>query len=234
MRFNRFRLGIALSVAAVAVTAAYFISTAEGSRQTAARYVKHEYRIPMRDGVKLFTQVCAPRDGSKTYSFLVERTPFGVQPYGEDQYRPQLGASSEFDRAGYIFVVQDVRGRFQSEGKFVDMRPHVDRSRSSFRFTPTTSSPGPLNRSSRPPKSAISLTMGPRTDTSSFLHTDRAPSGLPGSSAILCWTRTSGMIVLTTTGKYGTSRSTSAEGRKLGPLDFGSATNFSLASFSTT
>jgi putative CocE/NonD family hydrolase len=125
MRFN-WRIGIALSVAAVAVTTSYFVSTSDGPRQTAARYVKHEYRIPMRDGVKLFTQVYVPRDGSRTYPFLVQRTPFGVQPYREDRYRPQLGASSEFDRAGYIFVFQDVRGRFQSEGEFVDMRPHVD------------------------------------------------------------------------------------------------------------
>jgi uncharacterized protein len=125
-RFNWVRIGVALSVAAVAVTTPYFVRTADGPRQTEARYVKHEYRIPMRDGVKLFTQIYVPRDGSKTYPFLVQRTPFGVQPYGEDRYRPQLGASSEFDRAGFIFVFQDVRGRFQSEGKFVDMRPHVD------------------------------------------------------------------------------------------------------------
>lgn len=117
--------GIAL--AAVAVIATNCVRTADGTRRTAARYIKHEYRIPMRDGVKLFTQVYLPKDGSKTYPFLVQRTPFGVQPYGEDRYRPQLGASPEFDRAGYIFVFQDVRGRFQSEGEFVDMRPHIDR-----------------------------------------------------------------------------------------------------------
>jgi uncharacterized protein len=125
-RFNWVHIAIALSVATAAVTTFYFVRIADGPRQTRAWYVKHEYRIPMRDGVKLFTQVYVPRDGSKTYPFLVQRTPFGVQPYGEDRYRPQLGASSEFDRAGYIFVFQDVRGRFQSEGKFVDMRPHVD------------------------------------------------------------------------------------------------------------
>ena len=93
---------------------------------TEARYTKHEFRIPMRDGVKLFTQVYVPKDASRPYPFLVMRTPFGVTPYGEGNYRRLLGPSESFDRAGYIFVFQDVRGRYQSEGAFVDMRPHIE------------------------------------------------------------------------------------------------------------
>ena len=124
MRFPRVRFAIALSVAVVAVAAWYFFRDA--ARQTRAKYIKREYRIPMRDGVTLFTQVYIPRDASKAYPILVQRTPFSVQPYGENLYRPQLGPGSEFDRSGYIFVFQDVRGRFQSEGNFVDMRPHID------------------------------------------------------------------------------------------------------------
>jgi putative CocE/NonD family hydrolase len=89
-----------------------------------ANYTKHEYRIPMRDGVKLFTQIYAPKDTSQLHPFLVVRTPFSVAPYGDEAYRPLLGSSESFDKAGYIFVFQDVRGRFQSEGQFVDMRPH--------------------------------------------------------------------------------------------------------------
>ena len=88
-----------------------------------ANYTKREYRIPMRDGVKLFTQVYAPKNTSQPLPFLIMRTPFGVIPYGEDAFRRQLGPSESFDKAGYIFVFQDVRGRFQSEGQFVDMRP---------------------------------------------------------------------------------------------------------------
>jgi len=93
-------------------------------------YTKYEYRIPMRDGVRLFTAVYVPKDSSRAYPFLIDRTPYSVGPYGVDQYRSQLGPSPEFDKAGYIFVFQDVRGRFMSEGQFVEMRPHVDNKKS--------------------------------------------------------------------------------------------------------
>jgi uncharacterized protein len=93
-------------------------------------YTKYEYRIPMRDGVHLFTAIYVPKDNSRTYPFLINRTPYSVGPYGEDQYRTRLGPSPEFDKAGYIFVVQDVRGRWMSEGKFVEMRPHIDNKKS--------------------------------------------------------------------------------------------------------
>jgi uncharacterized protein len=91
-----------------------------------AHYTKYEYRIPMRDGVHLFTAVYLPKDTSQTYPFLVARTPYSISPYGVDQYRTRLGPSEKFERAGYIFVFQDVRGRYMSEGKFIDVRPHVD------------------------------------------------------------------------------------------------------------
>jgi len=91
-----------------------------------AHYTKYEYRIPMRDGVHLFTAVYAPKDASRSYPFLIERTPYSVSPYGVDQYRSQLGPSPDFDKAGYIFVFQDARGRYMSEGKFVEMVPHID------------------------------------------------------------------------------------------------------------
>jgi putative CocE/NonD family hydrolase len=94
-------------------------------------YTKYEYRIPMRDGAKLFTSVYVPKDSSHPYPFLISRTPYSVAPYGVDQYRSQLGPSPDFDRAGYIFVFQDVRGRFMSEGTFVEMRPHIDTKKSS-------------------------------------------------------------------------------------------------------
>ena len=89
-------------------------------------YTKYEYRIPMRDGVRLFTAVYVPKDSSHPYPFLINRTPYSVAPYGVDQYRTQLGPAPEFDKAGYVFVMQDVRGRFMSEGTFVEMRPHID------------------------------------------------------------------------------------------------------------
>jgi putative CocE/NonD family hydrolase len=93
-------------------------------------YTKYEYRIPMRDGVHLFTAVYVPKDSSQPYPFLINRTPYSVAPYGVDQYRARLGPSPDFDKAGYIFVMQDVRGRYMSEGTFVEMRPHIDNKKS--------------------------------------------------------------------------------------------------------
>ncbi|MFZ0735146.1 MAG: CocE/NonD family hydrolase [Candidatus Sulfotelmatobacter sp.] len=93
-------------------------------------YTKYEFRIPMRDGVHLFTSVYVPKDSSRKYPFLIDRTPYSVSPYGVDQYRTQLGPSPDFDKAGYIFVFQDVRGRYMSEGTFIEMRPHIDHKKS--------------------------------------------------------------------------------------------------------
>ncbi len=93
-------------------------------------YTKYEYRIPMRDGVHLFTSIYVPKDSTRSYPFLINRTPYSVAPYGVDLYRKQLGPSPEFDKAGYIFVNQDVRGRYMSEGTFVEMRPHIDNKKS--------------------------------------------------------------------------------------------------------
>jgi len=87
-------------------------------------YSKFEYRIPMRDGVKLFTSVYLPNDTSQPYPMLMVRTPYSVAPYGADQYKTRLGPSQTFDTEGYIFVFQDVRGKYLSEGEFDNMRPH--------------------------------------------------------------------------------------------------------------
>ena len=91
-----------------------------------AHYTKYEYRIPMRDGAHLFTAIYVPKDTSRAYPFLMTRTPYSVGPYGEDHYKTRLGPSEAFERAGYIFVFQDVRGRYQSEGRFVDMPAQFD------------------------------------------------------------------------------------------------------------
>ncbi|MQA21749.1 CocE/NonD family hydrolase [Rugamonas rivuli] len=95
-------------------------------------YTKYEFRIPMRDGVRLFTAVYVPKDAGKTYPFLIQRTPYsaGVQSggelhYGVDFYPEHIGPSQDFENSGYIFVKQDVRGRYMSEGKWVEMTPHV-------------------------------------------------------------------------------------------------------------
>jgi len=94
---------------------------------TKANYVKHEYQIPMRDGVKLFTIVYAPKDTSQTYPFLIDRTPYSIGPYGPDNYRAVIGPSEIIEREGFIVVYQDVRGRYMSEGEFDDIPPRKTR-----------------------------------------------------------------------------------------------------------
>ncbi len=79
----------------------------------------------MRDGVTLFTSVYLPIDSSKTYPILLNRTPYRVAPYGTSSFKKSLGPSPQFTKDGYIFVYQDVRGRFMSEGTFVNMRPFI-------------------------------------------------------------------------------------------------------------
>jgi len=101
-----------------------------------ATYTKYEFRIPMRDGVKLFTAVYVPKDSSKTYPFLVQRTPYSVgvstdgeSKYGVDYTPKSFGLPQDFADSGYIFVRQDVRGRYMSEGKWQEMTPHVKANR---------------------------------------------------------------------------------------------------------
>jgi putative CocE/NonD family hydrolase len=91
-----------------------------------ANFTKYEYRIPMRDGKRLFTAVYVPKDTSQQYPILLMRTPYSVGPYGVDKYPPGLGPSTWFIKEGYIFANQDVRGRWMSEGTFVNMRPQQD------------------------------------------------------------------------------------------------------------
>ena len=78
----------------------------------------------MRDGVQLFTAVYVPKDTKERYPIMLSRTPYSVQPYGVDAYKSNLGPSPLFGTEGYIVVYQDVRGRWMSEGEFVNMRPH--------------------------------------------------------------------------------------------------------------
>jgi len=94
---------------------------------TKAHYVKHEHLIPMRDGVKLFTVVYVPKDTSQNYPIMIQRTPYSAAPYGPGNYKPVLGPSETFEKEGFIFAYQDVRGRYMSEGEFVDIPPRKAR-----------------------------------------------------------------------------------------------------------
>lgn len=89
-------------------------------------YTKVERMIPMRDGVNLFTAIYIPKDIATTnqYPFIMQRTPYSCSPYGEDQYTTRLTQYIHLAREGYIFVFQDVRGKYMSEGEYVNIRPH--------------------------------------------------------------------------------------------------------------
>jgi putative CocE/NonD family hydrolase len=99
----------------------------EGEKFVRERYTKDEQLVPMRDGVKLFTSIYVPKNQSKKYPILLMRTPYSVRPYGKEAYRSGLGPSHDFEVEGYIFVFQDVRGCYMSEGQFENMRPHLDK-----------------------------------------------------------------------------------------------------------
>lgn len=128
-RFQR-SLNLASSLAALLVMAMP-VSSVSAQPINAAwigeNYRKVEARIPMRDGVKLFTSIYVPRDTvGRSFPVLMTRTPYSAQPYG-DGVRSSLGPSSNprFAREGFIFVTQDVRGRWMSEGNFTSMTPHI-------------------------------------------------------------------------------------------------------------
>ncbi len=88
-------------------------------------YNKYEFMIPMRDGIKLFTNVYVPKDTSKTYPMMMMRTCYSVAPYGADKYPYLLGPSPEFMKEGFIFVYQDVRGKHHSEGNWTEITPFI-------------------------------------------------------------------------------------------------------------
>ncbi len=96
----------------------------QGADYLRSHYFKQACLIPMRDGVKLFTLIYSPRDTNRSYSIMMVRTPYGISPYGETNFPETLGPSAEFARHGFIFVYQDARGRYRSEGRYVDMPPH--------------------------------------------------------------------------------------------------------------
>jgi len=126
-----FALPAVLVLAFTAVHAQPASPSAPKEDYVRAHYTKYEFRIPMRDGKRLFTAVYVPKDlAGGPYPFLMDRTPYSVAPYGEDRYPLRLGPSDEFEKGGYIFVYQDVRGRWMSEGDYIEMRPHIDEKKS--------------------------------------------------------------------------------------------------------
>ncbi len=113
---------ILLLVAALFTNAQY----AQDSAWIKEHYYKIERYIPMRDGIKLFTCAYIPKDSSAKHPILLTRTPYSCAPYGETNFNANLWNRHQryYMRENYIIVTQDVRGRWMSEGEYVDVRPY--------------------------------------------------------------------------------------------------------------
>jgi len=133
MKLNRFyKLSIVILLivfSAVALLAQPQGQMTQQQRELAdyikSHYTKGEVMIPMRDGVKLFACIYEPKDKKQKYPIMFDRTPYSVGPYGPDAYKNVLGPDELFPREGYIFVYEDVRGRYMSEGVYEDVRPYI-------------------------------------------------------------------------------------------------------------
>lgn len=98
--------------------------------QTGKNFVKENYTkidttIKMRDGVKLYTVIYMPKDNTQRYPFLIQRTPYSAGPYGDTTYPNRTGTNTALLNEKYIFVNQDVRGRYMSEGTNLEVTPHI-------------------------------------------------------------------------------------------------------------
>jgi putative CocE/NonD family hydrolase len=116
-----------LSITGIGNTDLAGVSFMRKSAFAKEHYVKKELYIPMRDGVKLFTAVYIPKEASaeKSFPFMLHRTPYGIGPYGSDAFPFNMAPGNAMMEEGYIFVHQDVRGRFKSEGTWQNMTPHI-------------------------------------------------------------------------------------------------------------
>ena len=105
-------------------------------------YTKTEVDIPMRDGIKLHTTIHAPKNTDQLYPILMQRTPYSSRPYGKGAMKTQIGPNKHLMKEGYIFVYQDVRGRWMSEGVYDNMRAYIPhkkrRTKQTNLQTPTT------------------------------------------------------------------------------------------------
>lgn len=104
------------------------------SAQTKSNFVKENYNktdtmITMRDGIRLKTIIYTPKDETQSYPFLIERTPYSSAPYGPDKFPNRIGPNSSLMNEKYIFVYQDVRGRYMSEGVNLEVTPYIENKR---------------------------------------------------------------------------------------------------------
>ncbi len=132
---KRMRIAAAVCVAAwiAGAWAAGWVHVREARAQApsslidvSAVYTKRDAMIPMRDGVRLHTEIYVPKNSAEKLPFLITRTPYGTND-DEKGYSSLFNIYQEMIPEGYIFVMQDIRGRYGSEGKFVMQRPPRDR-----------------------------------------------------------------------------------------------------------
>lgn len=121
-----------------AVTLFIGASCVKVKTSVSGEYTKKEVYITMRDGVKLYTVIYSPKDLSEKYPILLERTPYSVAPYGAEKFPENIGPSPVYQKEKFIFVYQDVRGKFMSEGNYVNMRPYIPNKTSSKDIDETT------------------------------------------------------------------------------------------------
>src|SRR5579862_2682169 len=112
---------IAFSIASL--TAANLCASDTNQAWLEEHYVKYEHRIPMRDGTRLFTRVYVPKDDSQPWPIMLTRTPYGLKPYGVHNYTDPSGSFFALAKDKFILATQDVRGRYGSDGEFVQVRP---------------------------------------------------------------------------------------------------------------
>ncbi len=112
------------------LTCLLLLSSITNIAQTGPKYVQEHYNkidttIAMRDGIKLYTVIFVPKDSTEQYPFLMERTPYSAAPYGAKNYPDAVGPNNSLMKEKYIFVVQDVRGRYMSEGINLEVTPYI-------------------------------------------------------------------------------------------------------------
>ncbi len=116
-------------------TAFAFLLSQAAPAQPAKNFVKENYTkkdttIKMRDGVNLYTVIYIPKDAGQKYPILMERTPYSAGPYGDTSYSWRVGPNENLMKEKYIFVYQDVRGRYMSEGINQEVTPHIAQKKS--------------------------------------------------------------------------------------------------------
>ena len=118
-----------LFVALLVISTSLFAQD-KGLSTVGENYTKKEVHIKMRDGVSLYTAIYTPKDHSKKYPMIMQRTPYSCAPYGPDQFKKSIGPSETMMKEGYIVVYQDVRGRWMSDGLYDNMRAFIPNKKS--------------------------------------------------------------------------------------------------------